>query len=191
MKTKTFTLNDQKIELVASGFDIMYFDDGSKDVFFDVQFSEDLKIGMLYQKCDDGISRTFYYSGNDCVDELRTELEDVAGDVEDEIFDKIMEVLETWAKEYTEESGIDADPMDDYEFMFTAGNVSVGGISVKVYRKDEYSYFVRVEDEKGEIVRGTKIAEISIDDYDNLPNDPYDNLVRRSAAYELCVNDEL
>ncbi|MEB3481287.1 hypothetical protein ROV67_00005, partial [Pasteurella multocida] len=184
MKNQNLKINNKEVELTASCFEVMEFEE-SKDIGFDVKLNGEYATGMLWQKDDNG-ERTFFYAGNPCVEELRDELENLVGEVEGEDFDKIIEVLESWAKEYAQKSKADEDPLEDSEFLFTVGNVAINGVSVKVYKKDENSYFVRVEDKDGKIVRGTRIAEISTSDYENLPNDPYDNLIKRKAVLELC-----
>ncbi len=184
MKNQKFKINNKEVELTVSCFEVVEFE-GSKDIGFDVKLNGGCATGMLWQK-DDNEERTFFYAGNPCVEELRDELENLVGEVEDEDFDKIVQILESWAKEYAQEIGVDEDPLEEYEFLFTVGSVAINGVSVKVYKKDENSHFVRVEDKDGKIVRGTRIAEISTSDYENLPNDPYNNLIRRKAVLELC-----
>ncbi|MFC1040098.1 hypothetical protein ACFGZ5_11795 [Pasteurella multocida] len=191
MKNKTLTINNKLINISGCNFEILEYDCDNKDIGFDVYLNDKYATGILYQKSDDDVTRTFFYSGNNCIDELREELENITGDVEESSFDEIIKILETWAKEYVQESGVDNDPLAEYEYMFAVGNITLGGITVRVYKKDEDTYIIRVEDDNHNIICGTKIIEMLISDYNNLPSSPYDNLVRRNAILEICkINAE-
>lgn len=71
------------------------------------------------------------------------------------------------------------------KFAFYASNTSLNNFSVAVYELENGNYNLVVEKD-GEQVDGTHAHEISVADYEELPHDAYDNLVRFYAAAELC-----
>lgn len=72
-----------------------------------------------------------------------------------------------------------------YQFSHFAGRVSYNDIQVSIYIVDENTYQLRVENARsGEML--THPRNISINDYENLDHDPYNNLVRFQAALYYC-----
>ncbi|STY93794.1 hypothetical protein [Moraxella bovis] len=71
------------------------------------------------------------------------------------------------------------------KFAFYASNTSLKNISVAVYELENGNYNLVVEKD-GEQVKGTYAHEISVEDYEDLPHDPCNSLVRFYAAAELC-----
>lgn len=74
------------------------------------------------------------------------------------------------------------------KFKFYTKNLSLNGVSVAVYAKNKSTYVLKVV-KNGRKVKDTFLHEISIEDYENLPDDPYNSLVRLCAAMELCGHD--
>ncbi|MDY0577081.1 hypothetical protein ACFGWO_02180 [Pasteurella multocida] len=185
-KVLNIELNGKEVCLSTNilSFDYQVFDDGQYDVYFTIEINGEPATTMAYQKDDDD-EWTFEYGGNDCTNKLREELENVVGELKDKQFEMIMRELRKWADEFVEKEGFDKDETDGLEHLFSAGQVALNNVSVAVYKKDDENYVLRVED-KGKKVSGYNVVEISVDDYENLPHDPYDNLVRYYAAMNLC-----
>ncbi|AIZ78776.1 hypothetical protein [Actinobacillus equuli] len=69
-------------------------------------------------------------------------------------------------------------------FKFYAANISFNNVSVAVYEQNG-KYLLQVEKD-GRKVKGTKQAEMTIEEYENLPHDPYNSFIRLQAAGNAC-----
>lgn len=75
--------------------------------------------------------------------------------------------------------------MKNVKFKFYSANISFNSVSVAVYENKEGNYALQVEKD-GRKVRGTEVVTMTPEQYNNLPHDPYNSLVRLRAAFEVC-----
>lgn len=71
------------------------------------------------------------------------------------------------------------------KFAFYVSNISYNNISIAVYQLENGNYKL-VAEKDGKKIKGTHTYEISVEDYEDLPHDAYNNLVRFYAAAKLC-----
>lgn len=75
--------------------------------------------------------------------------------------------------------------MKNAKFKFYAANVAINNVSVAVYETKNGTYKIQPE-KNGIKVRGTQTAEMTAEQYENLPHDAYNNMVRFQAAAAAC-----
>lgn len=96
--------------------------------------------------------------------------------------------VKQWGLTFKKGKGNRANPSDTRcimkTFKFYSANISFNNVSVAVYEKDD-KYILQVE-KNGRKVKGTSQAEMTIEEYENLPHDPYNSFVRLQAAGLAC-----
>ena len=75
--------------------------------------------------------------------------------------------------------------MKNAKFKFYSANVAINNLSVAVYETKNGTYKLQIE-KNGIKVRGTQTAEMTVEQYENLPHDAYNNKVRFQAAAAAC-----
>ncbi|HEA3268072.1 TPA: hypothetical protein RVS92_000442 [Pasteurella multocida] len=75
--------------------------------------------------------------------------------------------------------------MKNAQFKFYSSNISFNNISVAVYENKKGNYLLQVEKD-GRKVRGTNAVEMTKEQYEDLPFDDYNSLVRFQAAAKVC-----
>ena len=71
------------------------------------------------------------------------------------------------------------------KFIKYAANAAFNGYSVAIYQSNSNLYTLQVEKD-GTKVRNTKNAQMTPEEYEALPSDPANSLVRLNAAMLAC-----
>lgn len=71
------------------------------------------------------------------------------------------------------------------KFIKYAANTAFNGYSVAIYQSSSNLYTLQVEKD-GTKVRNTKTAQMTPEEYESLPSDPANSLVRLNAAMLAC-----
>lgn len=71
------------------------------------------------------------------------------------------------------------------KFIKYAANTAFNGYSVAIYQSNSNLYTLQIEKD-GTKVRNTKAVEMTPEEYEALPSDPANSLVRLNAAMLAC-----
>lgn len=72
------------------------------------------------------------------------------------------------------------------KFEFYAGKASLNKVYCAVYTHNDDGYYYLRAEKDGKKIAGTKIAKMTVEEYESLPYDAYNNLVRLQAALAKC-----
>lgn len=75
--------------------------------------------------------------------------------------------------------------MKNANFKFYSANIALNSVSVAVYEDKKGNYILQAEKD-GRKVRGTETVTMTPEQYENLPHDPYNTLVRLQASLKAC-----
>ena len=76
--------------------------------------------------------------------------------------------------------------MKNFKFSHFVSNIALNGISIAAYSNADKTIYKLVAEENGAKIRGTHIVELTVNEYEDLPHNPYNSTRRFLHVASMC-----